>query len=79
LKLTIFQSNVSLKEAQDLYDELYTLKEDSSKRISVLEKLVETIHKNGKHGFFFQRKDDLNEQLSFIDSTLDPDNTKEKE
>jgi hypothetical protein len=52
LELTIFQSNVSLKEAQDLYDELYTLKEDSSKRISVLEKLVETIHKNGKHGFF---------------------------
>eukprot|EP01080_Neovahlkampfia_damariscottae_P011595 gene11595-4838_t len=63
------KTSVPLKELHDLYDEVSSFKVDSTKRIRILEKLVETIDKN----------DDLNEQLKVVEKNLDFENENKEE
>ena len=54
INLTSIQNSFPMKQIHELYDELENLQEDSTQRIKILEKLIETIENNGKNNIILR-------------------------
>ena len=84
INLTSIKNSFPMKQIHEFYDELENLQEDSTQRIKILEKLIETIENNGKNNIILRiltkKKGNFKDELNTVENNFSFENeNKEQE